>query len=176
MSRRSKSTTKTLLPKFPVVELWIVNASPLIALERIGCVHVLAALAVDVIIPGAVLVEVSAGSRALSIERLGKHRVVTGIAIHPIVAAWDLGSGESEVLSCAAAIPGGIAILDDQAARRCASTLGIETRGTLRVLIAAKNAGLVPAIEPLIESLRASGIFLSATVVANALKIAGETD
>lgn len=47
--------------------------------------------------------------------------------IAPDVAAWDLGKGESEVLSLAVKNPDCAAIIDDRAARRCAQTLGVIT-------------------------------------------------
>ena len=58
---------------------------------------------------------------------------------------------------------------------RCATALGVPTVGTLRILLEAKGAGLVPAVAPLIEGLRRAGIFLSDSVIANALTIAGES-
>ncbi|HEY8925914.1 MAG TPA: DUF3368 domain-containing protein [Polyangia bacterium] len=97
-------------------------------------------------------------------------------AIHPVVAAWDLGTGESEVISWAAGATGATAIVDDRAARRCAATLGIPTRGTLHVVLEAKRAGLISAVAPLIEGLRVAGLFLSDAVVQSALAAANEVD
>ncbi|HCA96836.1 MAG TPA: DUF3368 domain-containing protein, partial [Cyanobacteria bacterium UBA9226] len=39
--------------------------------------------------------------------------------VAPEVAAWDLGKGESAVLSFALKNSGFVAIIDDRAARRC---------------------------------------------------------
>jgi predicted nucleic acid-binding protein len=148
-------------PTSGVPDIWIVNASPLIALDAISGVRLLAALAADVVVPDAVMSEVAAGPRPLSPDRLGRHRTVTVDGIHAVVAAWDLGSGESDVVSRAAREPGSVAIIDDRAARRCAAALGIPTKGTLRVLLDAKDAGLVTAVAPLIDGLRRAGLFLS---------------
>ena len=155
-------------------DVWVVNASPLISLERIGQVALLGRLAKEVVLPSAVIAEVGTGSRALLPAQLGPHRVVTAPAIHPVVAAWDLGPGESEVVSCAAASPGKVAVIDDRAARNCAAALGVRTIGTLRVLLNAKAAGLISAIRPLLEGLRAGGLFLSEELVEKVLKLAGE--
>jgi predicted nucleic acid-binding protein len=154
-------------------DVWVVNASPLISLEKIGCLGLLAQLAKEIILPGAVVAEVAAGPRPLLPAQLGQHRLVTGTAVHPMVAAWDLGAGESEVVSCAAA-NGAVAVLDDRAARNCAAALGIPTKGTLRVLLDAKSLGLVPAIRPLVDGLRSAGLFLSDALIEKALKSAGE--
>ena len=52
---------------------------------------------------------------------------------------------------------------------------GLELTGTLGVLLKAKAVGLVPSIAPLIDTLRLGGIRLSDAIVAEALRIAGET-
>jgi predicted nucleic acid-binding protein len=157
-----------------VADVWVVNASPLISLSRIGEVHLLSALAAEVIIPDGVLGELSKGTVPLGAADLGRHRAVRVEQIHPIVAAWDLGPGEAEVLSYAASSPGFIAIIDDRAARRCASALRVPTRGTLGVILEAKRCGLVSAVAPLIEQLQKAGLFLSDEIVARALRSAGE--
>ena len=155
-------------------DVWVVDASPLITLDQIGCVHLLARLSLEVMVPRGVIAEVSAGPMALTVEKLGPHRAVPVDRPDPRVAAWDLGAGETEVLSWIIGNPGAIAILDDRAARQCASTFGIRARGTIGVLLDAKRAGLLTAVAPLIEKLRSGGLYLSDTVIENALKIAGE--
>lgn len=157
-----------------MAEIWIVNASPLISLARIGHTHLLSALAAEVLVPEGVITEVGRGPQPLGPADLGKHRVVHVQEIHPTVAAWDLGLGEGEVLSLAAATVGARAILDDGAARRCAGALNVPVRGTLGVVLEAKRAGLVPAVAPLIEALRSTGLFLSDSLVQRALALAGE--
>ncbi len=159
-----------------MADIWVVNASPLISLDQIGCVYLLARLAREVIIPRGVIEEVGRGRTPLEPARLGVHSAVAVIAVHPQVAAWDLGVGESEVLSWAMAAPGAVAILDDRAARLCAATLGVRTRGTLGVVLDAKKAGFVDAAAPLIEKLRAAGLYLSEALVKDALKIVGEIE
>ncbi|MDZ7954701.1 hypothetical protein [Nostoc sp. DedQUE09] len=58
-----------------------------------------------------------------------------------IVAAWDLGKGESQVLSLALKNSDCAAIVDDRAARRCGQALGITTIRTGGLLILAKRRG-----------------------------------
>lgn len=155
-------------------EVWVVNASPLISLERIGCIALPARLSKEVVIPAAVIAEIGAGPKALAPAQIGPHRLVTVPAINPVVAAWDLGPGESEVVSWAASTTGAVAVIDDRAARNCAAALGVRTIGTLRVLLDAKAAGLVPAVRPLLDGLRASGLFVSDALVERCLRLAGE--
>ena len=65
-------------------------------------------------------------------------------------------------------------LTDDQDARLHAESLQLTVVGTLGVLIRSKHAGLVPAVAPLIDHLRASGQRFGRTVVAQALAAAGE--
>ena len=96
---------------------------------------------------------------------------VNGIA--PEVAAWDLGKGESEVLSLALK-NSDAAIVDDRAARRCGQALGITTIGTGGLLILAKRRGLIPSISPGIQALRDAGLWLSDSLVNLLKQQAGE--
>jgi predicted nucleic acid-binding protein len=96
---------------------------------------------------------------------------VNGIA--PEVAAWDLGKGESQVLSLALK-NSDAAIVDDRAARRCGQALGITTIGTGGLLILAKRRGLIPSISPGIQALRDAGLWLSDTLVNLLRQQAGE--
>lgn len=100
--------------------------------------------------------------------------VVTDPPIPSVVQSWDLGAGESAVLAWALAHPGTEAVIDDLAARRCAETLGIPLRGSLGIVLAAKQCGLIPAARPLIERMRQSGMYLSDDVLNGALGIVGE--
>ncbi len=158
-----------------MAEVWVVNASPLIVLDRLGHLDLFAQLGNTLVVPGGVLAEISRGPRPIDPDRLDSFRTVTVDAIDPIVAAWDLGRGESEVLTCAAAEHADVAILDDRSARRCAAAIGLATHGTLHVLLQAKKAGLLPAVAPMIDRARAEGLFLSDALVARVLLLAGES-
>jgi predicted nucleic acid-binding protein len=52
--------------------------------------------------------------------------------------------------------------------------LGLTLTGTLGVLLKAKEQKLITEIKPLIAQLRQAGIWLSDSVVEEALKLAGE--
>ena len=122
---------------------WVVNASPLIVLGKLGHLDLLSSLCAEVVIPDAVVREVCAGPaddparRVLEAEELGSREQVT--VIDPVVAAWDLGAGEAEVLTWARRHAGYEAILDDLAARNCARALSLPVRGTLGVLLLARR-------------------------------------
>ena len=66
------------------------------------------------------------------------------------------------------------AIIDDLAGRRCASSLGIPLRGTLGLVLAAKQRGLIAQARPVIENMMKNGLYLSKKVVESALSRVGE--
>lgn len=158
-------------------ERWIVNASPLILLCRIGCERWLTALSDEVVIPAAVAREVTSltrTDRACELVGSGAIRVVPSPTPPTALLTWDLGSGETEVLALSLGLPGWVAILDDRAARQCASALGVPTRGTLGVVLLAKDRGLVCEARPVVAELRQAGLYLTDTVTNGALALVGE--
>jgi predicted nucleic acid-binding protein len=83
----------------------VLNASPLICLSKSGLADLLPALFQEVFVPEVVVKEVMAegktdfaGESLISQEWI---RRLTDILIDPRVTAWDLGDGESAVLSFA---------------------------------------------------------------------------
>jgi predicted nucleic acid-binding protein len=78
------------------------------------------------------------------------------------------------VLAWARAHPGTEAICDDLAARRCAKTLGIPVRGTVGIVLLAKQRGVVPAARPIMERIVRSGMYLSDRALNDALALVGE--
>jgi predicted nucleic acid-binding protein len=93
--------------------------------------------------------------------------------IAPVTGLWDLGPGESAVLSLALAEAGSWAVIDDLKARRCARSLGIPFIGTLGLVLLAKQLGRIPSARPVVERLRISGMYLSDRVINEALATVG---
>ncbi len=87
---------------------WIFNASPLILLGKIHQLHLVEALSPGFRVPRAVIVEIGAGApddpavKWLGGTRLSTHFVDTPPA-PPLLTQWDLGAGETAVLSLALA-------------------------------------------------------------------------
>ncbi len=100
--------------------------------------------------------------------------VITGNPEIPeIIQTWGLGVGESSVI--ALALENSCeAVIDDLAGRRCATSLGLPLRGTLGIVLAAKNRGLIPRARPVMEDMIIKGLYLSRAVLDNALKRVGE--
>ena len=156
----------------------VVNASPLIFLARGGLLHLLRLTGDRVVVPSAVAGEIrrrgSGDPTILAMESHDWVDVVEAGSVPAVIQAWDLGPGESAVLAWAKAHPGSEAILDDLAARRCAATLGVPVRGTLGLVLLAKQRGVIPAARPILDRLREGGMYLSPAVMDRALLLVGE--
>ena len=70
---------------------------------------------------------------------------------------------------------GFFAVLDDRAARRLAASQGVPLLGSLRVIVKAKERGLIPLARPALEKLRGSGAYVSDELIEHAVALAGET-
>lgn len=158
---------------------WVVNASPLILLQKIGHLKLLTDLCEEVIIPQGVVDELSPEGIDLvwqlffaSSEKITLLK--EPVEINADVSGWDLGKGESEVISFAIKNPGYESILDDLEARKCAETFNIPLRGTVGIILYAKKKGIVAEAKPLIESLKNAGLWFSEDWLKNALNLVGE--
>lgn len=157
---------------------FVVNASPLILLARIGRLDLLSSLADEIAIPQSAMDELAAGAEHDDAERrvrdFAEATVVHDIDIPGRIRSWDLGPGESQVLAQALNRPTREAVLDDRAARRCARVMEIAYTGTLGVVLACRRANIVPAARPLIDALVAQGIHLAPGLIAESLAEVGE--
>lgn len=156
----------------------ICNTSPLQYLHQLGQLELLHKLAGRVIVPPAVVEELSVGrSRGFNVpdpETLDWISIQQpkGAVVLPLVI--DLGAGESAVLALALESEDAQVVLDDALARRMAETLNIPLKGTLGILLDAKRAGLITTIRPLLDQLQALRFRLSPTTRTAVLKLAGE--
>lgn len=157
---------------------WAVNASPLIVLVKVGRVELLTALCDELVVPAGVAEEVlRGGAHDPSVRWMldeGQRFIVQDAPTTLEVSAWDLGQGETAVLSWAHQHPGYEVLIDDRAARNCAAALGIPVRGTLGVLLLAKKAGLVERVEPVLQEIVAAGLHVHPNLRDDILRLAGE--
>jgi predicted nucleic acid-binding protein len=155
-----------------------VNASPLIVLANAGHANLLRAVANRIILPAQVGQEIERrgdGDKTVQFLRsVDWIDIIESITIPPDVAAWDLGEGESALLAWGLQNPTVELIVDDRQARHCADALGLRTRGTLSVVIRAKQSGVIAAARPVIEDLRRAGIYLSDALALAVLTAVGE--
>ncbi len=152
---------------------WVVNASPLILLGKVGQISLLGGLTEEVIVPGQVIREVDVKPDGEQIreqlDTLEVARIESGLLVPSHIAAWDLGSGESAVLTHAEQLDESRAVLDDLDGRRCAKALGVPVIGTLGVVLRGKRLGLIEAARPVISALRHVGLYVSDQLVERAL-------
>jgi uncharacterized protein len=157
----------------------ISDTSPVRALNYLGLIDILGTLFDKVIVPPAVLHELSfPPSRIKSVE-------ISAYDFFEILAPHDearvqsflrlLDPGESEALALALEIGPEAVLLDDRAARAVATEHEIPILGTLGVLLHAKVRGRIESVGPLIETLtRDLDFYVSDTLRADILRSAGE--
>jgi predicted nucleic acid-binding protein len=156
---------------------WVLNASPLIILAAVGYEHLIRQLADEVIMPRPVAEEVLAGP----LDDPARQQIVAGEwliddapAPVPELLAWDLGAGETAVISYALAHPGWTAILDDGAARRCARAFSVPLKGALGIVLLARRRGLISDAGSVLRALRLHGFRLDDDLINAALRELGE--
>jgi predicted nucleic acid-binding protein len=161
-----------------VDDVAVINASPLIFLARGGQTELLTKLVGRVLIPQPVADEILCRGpqdvTAKFIRASSILAVVPVVVIPKQIEQWGLGDGESSVLALAQSTPGAVAVIDDLAGRKCAQALRIPVRGTLGIVLTAKQRGLIPQARPVIEALIRGGMYLSRPVLDEALQRVGE--
>ena len=155
-----------------IEETWVINASPLILLGKLGRIDLLEQLTKQIMVPQAVLLEVASGGTADT--GIGdtlvwaRNRIVEDVLVPTSISGWDLGAGESQVL--AHCLLGRYrAVLDDGEARAAAKVHSVPMVGSLGVILRARKAGLISAARPLVEQLVESGSYVSPELIRQAL-------
>lgn len=141
------------------------NTGPLIALAKVDLLHLVKALFGQVEIPPAVHRELLAKSGAEA-ERLdaalGDYVIVTDPLAPPpeiLRVVQGLGPGEEKAI---------------RLGRAAARALGLAVTGTVGVLIEAKRLGLISAVRPPLEEMRAHGYYFSDALIDAATRVAGD--
>jgi hypothetical protein len=156
------------------------NASPLIALVRIGQLDLLRQLYSEIIIPEAVWHEVvvegadQPGAEAVSSASWIVRRTVMN---RPLVHGLqqELDAGEAEAIALAVEIDDALLLMDERLGRDTARHFGIRYTGVVGVLIEAKHKGFVQAIQPLLDALRdLAGFRVSEALYRRVLQDEGE--
>ena len=82
---------------------WVVNAAPLIVLARINHLFLLQHLAAELVVPAGVAKEIAQGPEddpaKQWLQSHGQELVRELEMIPPVIIAWNLGLGETEVLA-----------------------------------------------------------------------------
>jgi predicted nucleic acid-binding protein len=149
-------------------------------LGRIGQIDLLPALYAPIYIPDQVCLELDMG-RVLRPDTINPRSLVWVELVSVSQALIDslppnrLGKGEQAVIAYAQAHRDYVAGMDDLRARQLAEAIGLKATGTLGILLRAKQAGLISALQPLVDDITAQGFRLSPELHRDVLGLAGET-
>jgi uncharacterized protein len=161
------------------MSIWVVNTSPLVFLGNLGRLELLRHEGREVCIPRAVAEEIAekpdAAAQAvqdactvwMQVRQIADHTAVT------LVQA-ALHTGEAEAIVLAIELQVERLVLDDQDARRFAGRCGLKVIGTLGILLAAKQRGVISSLREEINALAALGFRANPQLMAAVLQRAGE--
>jgi predicted nucleic acid-binding protein len=155
----------------------VAGSSPLIYLSRLGVLDLLATVFGDVVVPRVVWDEVA--ERRPSAPGLEALRHATWIrVVDSLSPEVDLGLdlGETAAILLAEALQADLLLIDERIGRKVAEARGIAVRGTLGVLVQARQMGAMPALRPLLDALVADGFRISPGLVREALARVGESE
>ena len=136
-------------------EIAIVDASALIALEKIELLDILCRIYSQIILPEAVINEF--GTPTIDCYSVRK---VTSPMVKLLGRDSNLGKGESEVIALAYET-GMKIIVDDLKARKVAETLDLNFTGTIGILLKAERLKLIDSAYDKTKELRSKGFYVA---------------
>jgi len=154
----------------------VADCSALIALATCDGLHLLDRLFGSVVVPEAVYREavISDKPQARQLQAYLHGRVKMIDPSYPILLDGVSDLGETEAMILYRQLAADRLLIDDRRGRRVARINGIKIIGSLGVLLAAKQAGLIDAVKPYVLQLSASELYLSNDLIATVIEIAGE--
>ena len=81
----------------------------------------------------------------------------------------QVDKGEASAMALALETKNALLIIDDYKARKLAKSLNIDYIGTIKILILAKQKGIIPEIKPLLEKIKITNFRISADLELQAL-------
>lgn len=153
------------------------NTTPIISLLKIGKLKIFKDLYGEILIPQEVFNEIEAGKDKEFYADLSK---IDWIKIDKIANEkalsyfLDLDKGEAEAIVLATEKEADLIILDESLGRFHAKHAGLKVTGTIGILLKAKQLGYINELKSLLFELRTKNIWLSDSLIENALKLANE--
>ena len=155
------------------------NTSPISNLAAIGQLELLQQLYGNIIIPPAVYQELinsgDAEPATLAVQTLDwiqTQPVSDRVLLETLQA--NLDPGEAEAITLAVEINAERLIIDERRGRNEAIQLGLQVTGILGIALAAKQEGLIPLVQPILDDLRANTFWIRDALYAEVLRLAGE--
>jgi len=156
----------------------VADASPLIGLAAARAFHVLRELYGTATITRLVKDEVTGHANRPGARELEAAMREGWIRVAPAPPeTWEfptLDSGEASTIALAREHADALVLMDDARGREQAAALGLEVLGVADVLLAAKRAGIVKLVRPLLAQLARRGFVLPESAAQAALANAGE--
>ncbi|WP_404790234.1 DUF3368 domain-containing protein [Altericista sp. CCNU0014] len=156
----------------------IADTSPIQYLYQTNLLDLLQSLYGRILIPQAVVEELSQGCKQGVV--LPDPELISWIEIRKVSTSNlipmvpNLGLGEREVISLAISLSDSLVILDDALARNYALQMNVALTGTLGVLLKAKQSGYINQISPIVEQLDTLRFRLAPATRTAILKLANE--
>lgn len=145
------------------------NSTPLIALARIKQVDFLRAIFGRIIIPQGVYHEVVLQGAGLpGVKEVREATWIEKLPVQSVLAVSllrsDLDRGEAEAIVLAKEVEADCLLVDEKKARRIARNSGLKIMGTLGVVALGVKMGLLPGVDPILDSLEQNGFRLTERV------------
>lgn len=156
----------------------IANNTPLVAFWTIAQTNILRELFGEILIPQAVYEEFLAFEHKSRLAVLQNNSWIKVVPLkNPGRASAFVGldRGEAEVLALAEEQDARLVLIDERRGRKYAQRLGFPVSGTLGLLLLAKEAGIIPAVLPMVTAIQAAGLYFHPDLVEKVLHIAGES-
>jgi predicted nucleic acid-binding protein len=159
-------------------QIIVADASPLIGLASAGALDLLRELFGSVTITRLVKDEVAGRGERPGARELDAALRAGWLRVAPTpMETWAferIDAGEASTIALAARHPGALVLMDDAQGRACAAAAGFEVLDVPGVLLAAKRAGLVAAVQPIVTRLARFGFTLSDEARSALLRAANE--
>ena len=161
-----------------MVRFVVADASPLIGLASAGALHLLREMFETVTITRLVKDEVAGSPRRPGARELDAAMREGWLRVAPAPPeTWRLtgiDAGEASTIALAAQQQGALVLIDDALGRAQAAAQGLEVLDSAGLLLAAKRAGLVAAVRPLLARLARRGFTIPRDTRRALLRDAGE--
>lgn len=154
----------------------VTNTGPIIALCGAGRLQLLDELFERLVVPFAVMLDLLGKPGAPEAAQLVALKAFELRSLNraPPAETSSLDEGERAAVALTLELGGDVALLDEVDARRVASSLGLEVKGSLGVLVEAKRRGLLPAVEPAVREMIGNGCWFAPRLVERVLRSVGE--
>ena len=149
------------------------DSSALVALSTMDTLDILEKLFDEVFVPQAVYDEVTISHKSQS-HKLKKFLSNKIVPVTLEIRKMGLGDGELEAITLYQKMKADFLLIDDKRAKKFARLNGVNTIGSLGVMILAKEEGLISSLRPYLRKLADSNLYVSPSLVEKVLSIAGE--